>query len=119
MRHDMRTRLVILVVALVLAAGAIYLVSRASTATVVNHVGPMQISAECTGWTGVTERCGEWGEAILAAGAPSTTFELEDVVRLRMDRPTFGLADRCTVEYFLGRYPDEVAWTEDVDCLGG
>ena len=115
----MRTRLVILAAALVLAAGAFYVLSRAATSVIVEHVGPMQISAECSGWTGVTERCREWGEAILTAGAPTTTFELEDVVRVRMDRPTFGLADRCTVEYFLGRYPDEVAWTEEVDCFGG
>jgi hypothetical protein len=113
----MRMRLVILVAVLVLAAGAVYVVSRAATSVVAEHVGPMQISAECTGWTGVTERCREWGEAVLAAGAPSTTFELEDVVRIRLDRPTFGLAGRCTAEYFVGRYPDEVAWTEDVDCL--
>lgn len=115
----MRPRLVIVVVVLVLAATAVYVVSRAATSVVADHIGPTQITAECTGWTGVSDRCGEWGEAVLAAGAPSTTFELEDVVRVRMDRPTFGLADRCTVEYFLGRYPDEVAWTEEVDCFGG
>ena len=114
----MRRRLVILVVALVLAAGAVYVVRGAATSVISSHVGPMQISAECTGWTGVTERCREWGEAVLATGVPTTTFELEDVVQLRLDRPTFGLADRCTVEYFLGRYPDEVAWTEEVDCFG-
>ena len=115
----MRTRLVILVVALVLAAGAIYVAQRASAATTVTDVGPTRIAAECTGWTGVSTRCGEWGEAIVAAGAPSTTFELEDVVRVRLDRPTFGFADLCTVEYFLSRYPDEVAWTENVACLDG
>ena len=115
----MLMRLVILVAALVLAAGAGYVVSRAATSVIASHVGPMQISVECSGWTGVSDLCAEWGEAVLAAGAPSTTFELEDVVRLRMDRPSFGLADRCTVEYFLGRYPDEVAWTEEVDCFGG
>ena len=115
----MRTRLVILVVAVVLAAGAIYVAQRASAATTVADVGPNRIAAECTGWTGVGALCDEWGEAILSAGAPSTTFELEDVVRVRMDRPTFGFADRCTVEYFLSRYPDEVAWTENVDCIDG
>jgi hypothetical protein len=112
----MRTWPVILVAALVLAAGGVYVVSRAATTVIAQHVGPMQISAECTGWTGVTDRCREWGEAVLATGAPTTTFELEDVVRLRMDRPTLGLAGHCTVEYFLGRYPDEVAWTEEVAC---
>jgi hypothetical protein len=113
----MRMWLVILVAAVVLAAGGIYAGSRAATTVVAEHVGAMQISVECTGWTGVAERCREWGEAVLAAGAPSTTFELEDVVRIRLDRPTFGLAGRCTAEYFIGRYPNDVAWTEDVDCL--
>jgi len=115
----MRTGLLLLVAALVVAAAAVYLGSRAATATMVSHVGPNQIEVECRGWTGVTDRCGVWGEAVLAAGAPSTTFEFEDVVRVRMDRPTFGFAGRCTAEYFLGRYPDEVAWTEDIDCFEG
>jgi len=115
----MRTRVVLLVVVLMLGVAAFYLGVRAATATIVSHVGPQQIEAECSGWTGVTDRCGEWGEAVLAAGAPSTTFEFEDVVRVRMDRPTFGFGEPCTAEYFVGRYPDEVAWTEEIDCLDG
>jgi len=110
---------VLLAAVLALGVAAFYLGTRAATATIVNHVGPQQIEAECSGWTGVTERCGAWGEAVLAGGAPSTTFELQDVVRIRMDRPSLGFGAQCTVEYFLGRYPDEVAWTEEIDCMAG
>ena len=71
---------------------------------------------ECTGWTGATDDCGAWGAEVLAEGAPSNTFDFDDVERIRLDRPTFGLADECTVEYFVSRYPDEAAWSEEIDC---
>jgi hypothetical protein len=58
--------------------------------------------------------CRAWGDSVLAMGAPSTTFELEDVVRVKFERAPF--SGSCRAEYFLGRYPDDVVWTEDVDC---
>jgi hypothetical protein len=104
---------------LLLAAITAWIGIRASSATIANHVGERQIIAECSGWTGVSEGCATWGEEVLGAGAPSTTFEMEDVVRLRLDRAALGFASTCVAEYFLGRYPDEVAWTENVPCPGG
>ena len=115
----MRTGLLLLVgVALLGGLGGILLL-RGVTSTVAEDVGEQQITAECTGWTGVADGCREWGDALLAQGAPSTTFEMEDVVRVRLDRPMLGFAAACVAEYFLSRYPDEVAWTEDVDCPEG
>ena len=74
------------------------------------------ITVECTGWTGVSTGCAAWGEEILAAGPPSNTFEMEDVVRLRLDRRGFGFGRACEAAYFLSRYPDEPAWTDEVAC---
>ena len=114
----MRSRLLLLVgVALLFGFGGILLL-RGATSTVAEHAGEQQITAECTGGTGVSDGCREWADEVLAQGAPSTTFEMEDVVRIRLDRPMLGFAATCVAEYFLSRYPDEVAWTEDVDCPG-
>ena len=63
------------------------------------------------------EACAAWGDEILAAGPPSTTFELEDLERLELARSLLGLGD-CQVAFFLGRYPDDAAWTEATDCPG-
>lgn len=115
----MRRRPLLLVgMLVVVAVGGIGLV-RAATSTIAAHVGEQRIMAECTGWTGLSDRCREWGEEVLGRGAPSNTFEIEDVVRVRLDRPLFGFAPTCAVEYFLSRYPDEVAWTEQVPCFDG
>ncbi len=109
-------RLVLVVVLVVLAGIAAVVGLRAGTSVRVEDVGPGRVTVECSGWTGVSDGCGAWGEAILAEGAPSNTFEIEDVVRLRLDRPALGFAETCQAQYFLSRYPDEVAWTEDVPC---
>ena len=115
----MRTRLVLIVgFVLVLGLGGILLL-RAATSTVVEHAGENQITAECTGWTGVSSSCVDWANDVLAQGAPSNTFEMEDVVRIRLDRPKLGFAATCEAEYFLSRYPDEVAWSEVVPCHDG
>jgi len=112
----MRTRLLLLAGILAVAALGGVLLVRASTFTIANHVGERQISAECSGWTGVSEGCFAWGNEVLAQGAPSNTFEMEDVVRIRLDRPLLGFGSTCLAEYFVRRYPDDVAWTEDVAC---
>ena len=113
----MRTRTLILVAAvlLILALGG-FLLLRSASATVVSDVGEGRITVECSGWSGVGDGCGEWGAEVLAQGAPSNTFEMEDVVRVRLDRAAFGFASTCVAEYFLSRYPDEVAWTDEVAC---
>ena len=116
----MRIRTVILAIGLVLVAGAASVIGlRAASTTIVNDVGSQQVSVECSGWTGVSDGCAAWGTDLLARGAPSHTFELGDVVRVRLDRPMLGFASGCVAEYFLSRYPDEVAWTEDVPCPNG
>jgi hypothetical protein len=73
------------------------------------------VTVECAGGTDPTA-CIAWGDGILADGSPTTTFEAEDVVRLRLDRALLGFGDTCRAEWFLGRYPDDVAWSEEVDC---
>ena len=62
--------------------------------------------------------CGAWGDETLAAGPPSTTFELDDLVRLELSRSALGFGGECEAAYFLGRYPDRPVWTEQVACIG-
>ena len=108
----------VLAVLLLLAAVAVgVLVVRGSSVTTVEDVGPNAITVECTGWSGLgAESCGARGSELFAAGAPSTTFDNEDVVRIRLDRGSFGFAESCTATWFVSRYPDEPAWDEDVSC---
>lgn len=80
------------------------------TTTVVDDAASATI--ECDGTTGVTDGCADWGIDVLAEGAPSHTFELEDVARIRFVREGEG----CVVEYYLSRYPDDVAWSEEIAC---
>lgn len=61
--------------------------------------------------------CARWGDAILAEGAPSATFEMQDLVRLEIARPMFG--STCEVEYFLQRYPDDAVWNDEIPCVEG
>ncbi len=104
------------------AAGLVLVASiaftlRGAVSTVVAEVGDSGVSVECTGWTGVSmAACADWSAIVLAAGAPSNTFEMEDVNRLVLDRGTFGLASDCEARYFLSRYPDDPAWTEPIAC---
>jgi hypothetical protein len=73
------------------------------------------VAIECSAASGLdVEACAAWGDALLERGAPSRTFELRDVVRIRLDRGLIG--DECSVDWFLGRYPDDPAWTDDVAC---
>lgn len=104
---------------LVAAVAGAWIGLRAFSATSVSHVGERQIEAECSGWTGVSEACGAWGEEVLARDAPSNTFEIDDVVRIRLDRTMLGFGPTCVAEYFLSRYPDDAAWTEEVPCPDG
>lgn len=60
--------------------------------------------------------CGAWGDELLSAGPPSTTFEMDDLVRLELSRSAFGFGGECEAAYYLGRYPDRPVWTEQVDC---
>jgi hypothetical protein len=89
-------------------------------ATSVSSTVDADVTIECSGAAGVAEiTCRTWGDAILAEGSPTTTFEAQDVVRLRLDRELLGFGDTCRAEWFLGRYPDDVAWSESVVCADG
>ena len=107
---------VVLAAAGIVLIGAVALALRGAVPTVAENVGDTGVAVECTGWTGVSTACAEWGAAVLAGGPPSSTFELEDVDRLVLDRPAFGFASGCEARYFLSRYPDEPTWTEPVAC---
>jgi hypothetical protein len=97
------------------AAGVWYFVFRPSVE--VASATDAQVTIECAPSASLPEaECRAWGDEILAAGAPSNTFEMDDVVRVRMERAPFN--GSCRAEYFLGRYPDEVVWTEEVACPG-
>src|SRR5688500_10489579 len=92
-------------IAVVVAASGCQLPGRETT--IVQDAADATI--ECDGTTGVVEGCADWGIDVLAQGAPSHTFELEDVVRIRFVRQGEG----CVVEYYLSRYPNEVEWSEE------
>ena len=110
----LRVLLVIVGIALI---GGVALALRGAVPAVARDAGGSGVTVECTGWTGVSVGCADWGAAVLAEGPPSSTFEMEDVNRLVLDRPTFGFAGSCEARYFLSRYPDEPAWTEPIPCL--
>ena len=77
------------------------------------------VAIECSAATGVSvETCGAWGDEILAAGAPSPTFEMDDLARLVINRPAWGLSPTCEVDYFISRDADNRAWREVIGCSG-
>ena len=99
---------------LLIGAGALAL--RGAATTEAENVSDSGIAVECSGWTGVSTGCAEWGAAVLADGPPSSTFEMEDIDRLVLDRPAFGFASGCEARYFLSRYPGDPVWTEAIAC---
>ena len=110
-------RIGVISLALLMAGLAVLLFLRpASSAT---STVDADVTVECTGSVAVDEpACRAWGDGLLAEGSPTTTFEAQDVVRLRLDRSLLGFGGTCRAEWFLGRYPDDVAWTEEVACAG-
>ena len=76
------------------------------------------VTLECGATTGVgMDPCRSWGDATLSLGPPSFTFEMDDLVRLRIDRTVLGFGSSCEVAYFTSRYPDVAVWTEETACL--
>ena len=76
------------------------------------------VTIECSAATGVSiETCRAWGDEILAAGAPSTTFEMDDLARLVVDHPTWGFSPTCEVDYFISRDAGNRAWHESIACV--
>jgi len=105
----------LVVIGVVLLAGAWLILGR-SGVEAASSVDP-DVTITCDVWTSVSqEACGSWGDAILAEGAPSHTFEMDDLAHLAISRPTFGLASTCRVHYFLERYANEPAWTDEISC---
>ncbi len=62
------------------------------------------------------EACRSWGDAILADGAPSFTFEMDDLDRLKLTRGMFGFGSACEAAYFIARELNEAVWIDDVSC---
>lgn len=105
-------------VAVVLLVGAWLVLGRSDTQAT-SRLDP-DVTISCDAWTSVAEEaCRSWGDAILGAGPPSHTFEMDDLARLAITKPTFGFASTCRVAYFLERYSDDPAWTDEVACDGG
>ena len=73
------------------------------------------VTVLCDGSTSM-EACGSWGDAILADGAPSFTFDMEDLARLELSRSLFGFGSTCEAAYFTGRNPDDAVWTDVTNC---
>lgn len=104
----------LLAVALLAALAAMFLLRPGVAAT--SAVDP-DVRIECTAATGLAgDACRARGDAILAGGSPSTTFEAGDLVRVRLDHALLGFGGTCHAEWFLGRYPDDVVWSEEVTC---
>ncbi len=104
------------ILALAIVVAALYVALRGGSAVLATASGDPEITIECSGSTGVADGCRAWGDAVLASGPPSTTFEIEDVVRVRFDRELLGFGSACSVSYFVGRYPDAPVWTEETAC---
>jgi hypothetical protein len=76
------------------------------------------VAIECSAATGVSvETCRAWGDEILATGPPSTTFEMDDLARLVIDRPPWGFSPTCEVDYFISRDAENRAWHEATACV--
>jgi len=63
-----------------------------------------------------SEACRDTVDAIISAGPPTRTFELEDVARVDLRRSMFGFGPECEAAWFLERYPDDPVATEAVAC---
>jgi hypothetical protein len=107
--------LVIAVVALLIGAGVyLFLLRSPVEAPSITLSG---VTIECDPWTGVSpDGCGSWGDAILAGGPPSRTFNIEDLERLRLSGAPLSLGG-CRAEWFLGRDPVQPVWSDDLECV--
>jgi hypothetical protein len=110
-------RVLVVVALVVVAGGAVYLALRPGQE--VTSASDPRVVISCDGSTGVTaDECQGWGDDVLAFGAPSTTFEFDDVNLLHFSKPLFGFGSPCQVAYYLERYPEDPAWEDDVPCAG-
>lgn len=110
-----RLAAVAMLVGVMVVVGLAWL-ARPSTRAV-SAVSP-EVTIECAASTGTdVDACRAWGDAILDEGPPSFTFEMDDLARLRIDRPLLGLGANCEAVYFTSRYPDDAVWTEETPCV--
>lgn len=65
---------------------------------------------------GIDGRMPFMGDSLLRTGPPSSTFEWDDLARIVLQRPMWGLSSTCEVTYFISRYPDEAVWDEEIPC---
>lgn len=94
-------------VAVLLLAVAAFVLRSGSTVTAASTVNP-EVTIECAGSTSAsTDECLSWGDSLLRTGPPSSTFEWDDLARIVLQRPMWGLSSTCEVAYFISRYPDE------------
>ena len=110
-----RIAVALAVLVLAVGAGLAYLaLLPPSRGTLVDPAGAV---VECAAATGLDEAaCLAWGTRTVADGAPSNTFELTDLGRLRLEHDLFGLAASCRADWFTTRYADAAAWSEGVPC---
>lgn len=100
-------------VVVVAAAATLYLLR--PSIEVASEADP-DVTIECTAGTGLDRGgCLAWGDAIIAGDPPSFTFEMDDLVGLRLERSWFGLGSECHASYLIGRYA-EPAFTDEVVC---
>jgi len=86
---------------------------------VTSSVDP-DVTIRCDGSASVNrEECLAWGDEVLALEPPTTTFEMEDLAMLALSRPLLGFGSPCQADYFIQRYPDDVAWNADIPCADG
>lgn len=106
------------VAVLVLVGATAYLVLRPSVeAASATDPG---VVVECSAATGVSaDACRAWGDEVLARGAPSHTFEMDDLARLVLDRSMLGLGPTCDVSYFISRDAQNRVWHQEVACGQG
>lgn len=107
---------VALAAVVVIVAAVFYALLLGGAVQAVSAVDP-DVTIECTAAVRLSEdACREYGDAILDEGAPSHTFEMDDLARLRLDRDLGGFGGTCTARYYLERYADDPAWTGKITC---
>lgn len=106
------------VAVLVLVGATAYLVLRPSVEAA-SATAP-GVVVECSAASGVSaDACRPWGDEVLARGAPSHTFEMDDLARIVLDRSMLGLGPTCDVSYFISRDAQNRVWHQEVACEQG
>ncbi len=110
----MRKVALALIAVVVVLAGVVGFGLLRTPTEVSSSVDP-DVTVHCDGSI-AEDACVSWGDAVLADGAPSFTFDMENLVRLELKRPVLGFGSTCEAAYFTGRNPNDAVWTEEVLC---